>query len=70
MPHSSLLMGKGVLDETKPGFTGTYSGAASDPAVCQAIEEADLVICVGVQFADTITAGFTQRLTRDQTIDI
>lgn len=70
MPHSSLLMGKGVLDETKPGFTGTYSGAASDPAVCEAIEEADLVICVGVQFADTITAGFTQRLTRDQTIDI
>ncbi len=70
MPHSSLLMGKGVLDETRAGFTGTYSGAASSPEVCRAIEEADLVICVGVQFSDTITAGFTQRLTRDQTLDV
>lgn len=70
MPHASLLMGKGLLDESQPGFAGTYSGAASVDRVREAIEEADLVICVGVQFSDTITAGFTQKLSYSQTIDI
>ncbi|WP_110876948.1 alpha-keto acid decarboxylase family protein [Franconibacter helveticus] len=70
LPHASLLMGKGLLDESQPGFVGTYSGAASAPTVREAIEEADLVICVGVQFSDTITAGFTQHLSHSQTIDV
>lgn len=70
LPHASLLMGKGLLDESQPGFVGTYSGAASAATVREAIEEADLVFCVGVQFSDTITAGFTQHLSRSQTIDI
>lgn len=55
IPHASLLLGKGVLDENRAGFVGTYCGGASDPAVQQSIENADVVINVGVRFTDTIT---------------
>lgn len=70
MPHATLLMGKGLFDEGQQGFVGTYSAAASDAAVIQAIEKAELVICAGVKFTDTLTAGFTQHFTLQQTIDI
>ena len=70
LPHATLLMGKGLFDEGQQGFIGTYSGAASEKGIRVAIEEAELVVCVGVKFTDTITAGFTQKLTLQQTIDI
>ncbi|CAI2493288.1 alpha-keto acid decarboxylase family protein [Serratia proteamaculans] len=70
MPHSTLLLGKSVLDETHACFTGTYAGAASDPQVKQLIEGADVVINVGVRFTDTITAGFTHHLPAEKCIDI
>ncbi|QHA88598.1 alpha-keto acid decarboxylase family protein [Serratia rhizosphaerae] len=70
LPHATLLMGKSVLDETHTGFIGTYSGAASDPLVRQRVEEADATILVGVRLTDTITAGFSQRLTAEKCIDI
>lgn len=70
VPHATMLMGKGLFDETQPGFVGTYSGAASPPTVREAIEGADTVICVGARFTDTLTAGFSQQLPRERTIDI
>lgn len=70
MPHSTLLLGKSVLDETHACFTGTYAGAASDPQVKQLIENADAVITVGVRFTDTITAGFSHHLPAERCIDI
>lgn len=70
VPHATMLMGKGLFDETQPGFVGTYSGAASPPTVREAIEGADRVVCVGARFTDTLTAGFSQQLPRERTIDI
>lgn len=70
LPHSTLLLGKGVMDETRHGFTGTYAGAASDPQVRQAIEQADVVINVGAVFSDTITAGFSHHLPVEKCISI
>ncbi|MBJ3815157.1 indolepyruvate decarboxylase [Shimwellia pseudoproteus] len=70
IPHATLLMGKGLFDESRPGFAGTYSGAASPEPVRRAIEEADLVLCIGTLFTDTITAGFTQQLSPAQTIEV
>ncbi|MHA7845974.1 alpha-keto acid decarboxylase family protein [Serratia sp. D1N4] len=70
IPHSTLLLGKSVLDETHACFTGTYAGAASDPQVKQLIEGADVVINVGVRFTDTITAGFSHNLPNEKCIDI
>ena len=70
MAHATLLMGKGLFDERHPAFVGTYSAGASSDYVRQAIEDADTIICVGTQFVDTLTAGFTQRLPPERTIDV
>lgn len=70
MAHATMLMGKGLFDERLPGFNGTYSGSASNDAVKEAIEQADTVVCVGTRFTDTLTAGFTHKLTARQTIEV
>src|ERR1700759_814611 len=46
-PFAAMAMDKGVLSEAHPQFVGIYSGAASSPAVLEAIEGADLVIDAG-----------------------
>lgn len=68
--HATLLMGKGLFDEQHPSFVGTYSAGASSKEVRQAIEDADRVICVGTRFVDTLTAGFTQQLPAERTLEI
>ncbi|ENM1541367.1 alpha-keto acid decarboxylase family protein [Salmonella enterica] len=68
--HATLLMGKGLFDEQHPNFVGTYSAGASSKEVRQAIEDADSVICVGTRFVDTLTAGFTQQLPAERTLEI
>lgn len=68
--HATMLMGKGLFDEQLSGFVGTYSGIASAPQTREAIENADTIICIGTRFTDTITAGFTQHLAREKTIEI
>ncbi|EDV2567239.1 TPA: alpha-keto acid decarboxylase family protein [Salmonella enterica] len=68
--HATLLMGKGLFNEQHPNFVGTYSAGASSKEVRQAIEDADRVICVGTRFVDTLTAGFTQQLPAERTLEI
>ncbi|NYM09631.1 indolepyruvate decarboxylase [Salmonella enterica subsp. enterica serovar Typhimurium] len=68
--RATLLMGKGLFDEQHPNFVGTYSAGASSKEVRQAIEDADRVICVGTRFVDTLTAGFTQQLPAERTLEI
>ncbi len=68
--HATLRMGKGLCDEQHPNFVGTYSAGASSKEVRQAIEDADRVICVGTRFVDTLTAGFTQQLPAERTLEI
>ncbi|HII1679421.1 TPA: alpha-keto acid decarboxylase family protein [Salmonella enterica] len=68
--HATLLMGKGLFDEQHPSFVGTYSAGASSKEMRQAIEDADRVICVGTRFVDTLTAGFTQQLPAERTLEI
>ncbi|EEL4424948.1 alpha-keto acid decarboxylase family protein [Salmonella enterica subsp. enterica serovar Senftenberg] len=68
--HATLLMGKGFFDEQHLNFVGTYSAGASSKEVRQAIEDADRVICVGTRFVDTLTAGFTQQLPAERTLEI
>ncbi|EHM44903.1 alpha-keto acid decarboxylase family protein [Yokenella regensburgei] len=70
LAHASMLMGKGLFNEQHPGFVGTYSGIASDEHTREAIEGADTTICVGTRFTDTITAGFTQHLEIEKTIEL
>ncbi|UNM04379.1 indolepyruvate decarboxylase [Citrobacter freundii] len=70
MAHATLLMGKGLFDERHPVFVGTYSAGASSDYVRLAIEDADTIFCVGTQFVDTLTAGFTQQLPQERTIEV
>lgn len=70
LPHATLLMGKGVLDEQRRGFVGTYAGEGSAGETRQTIEQADLIISVGVRFTDTITVGFSQRIDPERHIDL
>ncbi|WP_448623121.1 alpha-keto acid decarboxylase family protein [Dickeya fangzhongdai] len=70
LPHSTLLMGKGTLNEQHPCFIGTYAGGGSSESVRSRIEDADVIISVGVLFVDTITAGFSHRIPAEKNIDI
>src|SRR5215831_8658717 len=59
-PFAAMAMDKGVLSEAHRQFVGIYSGAASSPAVLEAVEGADLVIDAGgVSFNDINSASST-----------
>jgi indolepyruvate decarboxylase len=70
LAFATLLMGKGLFDEHQQGYVGTYSGAASAEYTRAAIEDADAILCIGTRFTDTITAGFTQHLPAEKTIEL
>jgi indolepyruvate decarboxylase len=70
LPHSSLLWGRRVVDESAPNFVGTYAGAASRETVRSTVEDADLLVQVGVQFTDLTSGFFSQRLPESGTIVI
>lgn len=70
LPHSVVAMGKTVLDEGDPLFSGVYAGALSDDATRATVDEADLLIRAGVQLADTTSGGFTQGFADDAGIDL
>lgn len=64
------IPGKGLLDETLPGFLGLYIGAHSEEAVRTAVEGADVVIGVGLRWADLSSGGFTTQLDATRLIDV
>jgi alpha-keto-acid decarboxylase len=70
LPYATTLWGKSVADESDPGFTGIYAGAASANAARQAVEAASVLILSGVQFTDLNSGFFSQQLNRQRTIEI
>ncbi|MDQ1121564.1 alpha-keto acid decarboxylase family protein [Microbacterium trichothecenolyticum] len=70
LPHASLLWGRRVVDETAPGYLGSYLGAASAPGVREGIENADLLVMAGVQFTDLTSGFFSQHIDPARTVDI
>jgi alpha-keto-acid decarboxylase len=62
IPHATLLWGRRVVDESAPAFVGTYAGSASRDVVRTAVEDADLLVQVGVQFTDLTSGFFSQHL--------
>ena len=70
VPHASLLWGRRAVDESDPAFVGTYVGTASREVVRSTVEDADLLIQVGVQFTDLTSGFFSQRLPDENTIVI
>jgi pyruvate decarboxylase len=63
-------MGKGVLDEHHPLFSGCYAGSNSLPAVINEVEAADLVIYVGSLRSDFNSGGFSVHLSTARTIKL
>ena len=70
-PFAAMPMDKAVLSESHPQFVGIYSGAASPPAVLEAIEGADMVIDAGgVSFNEINTAAYSSRLDHAKLVTI
>lgn len=62
LPYATLMWGKTLVDESKPEFAGIYAGVVSNERTKKAVEGAEVLICAGVTFTDTTTAGFSQNL--------
>ncbi|GCD43478.1 alpha-keto acid decarboxylase family protein [Streptomyces paromomycinus] len=62
--------GKGVLDETAPGFVGPYTGEISDKRARAAVEDADCLILVGAPVSDSVTGGFSHHFAPERTIEL
>lgn len=62
--------GKGVLDESADTFAGLYIGGISAPEVRATVEQADVVIGVGLVEHDLNTGGFTTRIDPARLINI
>mmetsp|Transcript_13534 Transcript_13534/g.25895 ORF Transcript_13534/g.25895 Transcript_13534/m.25895 type:complete len:549 (-) Transcript_13534:202-1848(-) len=61
---------KGLVDENKPSFIGTYWGQVSDPFCCEAVESADRYIFVGPNFNDYTTVGYSTLISESKMIVI
>jgi indolepyruvate decarboxylase len=53
LPVVTTFMGRGLLETAGDVFAGTYFGAAGDPAVTRLVDDADLVLLLGVILSDT-----------------
>jgi TPP-dependent 2-oxoacid decarboxylase len=70
LPSATTLWGKSLVDETDPGFTGVYAGAASADVARRTVEGAAVLILAGVQFTDLTSGFFSQQIVRQRTIEI
>lgn len=70
LASASVTSGKGIIDETTPGYLGLYVGALSEPFVRDAVESADVVIGAGLRLIDLSTGGFTAKIDPDRLIDL
>ncbi len=70
VPYATLMWGKSLLDESSPHFLGIYAGAASNPLVRTAIEEAPVLVTAGVVFTDMVSGFFSQHIDLTRTIDV
>jgi indolepyruvate decarboxylase len=53
LPVVSTFMGRGLLEGATDVLRGTYLGAAGDPAVTALVEQADVLLLLGVILSDT-----------------
>ncbi|MEZ2122871.1 MULTISPECIES: alpha-keto acid decarboxylase family protein [unclassified Corynebacterium] len=70
LPYATLTWGKTLVDERSDRFAGIYIGAASSPRAKDAVENAERLITIGVEFTDSTTAGFSMNLGVERVLDI
>jgi TPP-dependent 2-oxoacid decarboxylase len=70
VPVATLLDAKGVIGEDDPGCLGVYQGALGAKATREAVEHADVLICVGMRMSDALSGAFTAALERPARIEL
>jgi indolepyruvate decarboxylase len=66
-PVATSVLGKGIFRETEEGLLGVYAGVISQPPeIREVVEEADLVVMLGVKVTDVNCGIFTADLRRDR----
>jgi TPP-dependent 2-oxoacid decarboxylase len=70
LPFATMLMGKGLIDESHPQFIGVYCGDFSWEGVQHRIEQSDCVICFGILLSDFNSGGFTSNINSNAIIVI
>src|SRR2546423_13037087 len=68
LPVVTTFMGRGLLEGASDVVSGTYLGAAGDPAVTRMVEDADPLLLLGVIFSDTNFALSQKKLDPRRTI--
>lgn len=61
-PIATTMLGKSAISEMHPQFIGNYVGALSRDEVCDRVENADCILCLGAILSDTNLGGFTAEL--------
>ncbi|WP_237196033.1 alpha-keto acid decarboxylase family protein [Rothia nasimurium] len=69
-PFASLMWGKAVLDETEPNFAGIYVGGLSAEHTRSVVEDAEVLVCAGVEFTDTTTGIYSHQIDFGRVINI
>lgn len=62
LPVAATLTGKSVVAERHPAYLGVYEGAMSSEASRRAVEQADLVLMLGVTLNDVDLGIYTAKL--------
>jgi alpha-keto-acid decarboxylase len=71
LPHAVTPWAKSLVDESAPGFAGTYAGATGSTGdTRRVVEDCAALVLAGVQFTDLNSGLFSQRITRSRTIEI
>ncbi len=70
VPVISSVMGKASFPESHPNYGGVYMGKMGDNSAREIVENADLVLAVGVIFSDVNTGFWTAEIGREKLIEI
>jgi len=67
---TTMLMGKGSIDESSKNFIGTYAGHLLSKKTADIVENADCILGFGILMSDFNTGCFTSKLDFSRIIDI
>ena len=70
VPVATLIDAKGAIGEDHPLSLGVYQGAIGPAGAREAVEQADVLLCVGVRLSDIVTGGFRADLEAPARIEL
>jgi indolepyruvate decarboxylase len=70
LPFATMIMDKGVLDETHPNFIGIYDGRMMDEDVRLFVEGCDCLLRFGTLMTEVNTGSFTANMEPSKSIDV